>query len=65
MWQYETFNKITLNKLKSGTKYATKITLKLLSNVIQNTNDETNLSHQILLSNRQVLKLCKTFANNS
>ena len=65
MWQYKTFNKITLNKLKSGIKHATKITLNLLSNVIHNSNDETNFSRQILLSNRQVLKLCKTFANNS
>ena len=33
-----------LNKLKSGIKNGTKVTLKLSSNVISDSNDETNIS---------------------
>ena len=29
-----------------------------------NSDDETNFPHKILLTNKQVLNLCKTFANN-
>ena len=31
-----------LNKLKSATKYSTKVTSRLLSSVTGNSNDETN-----------------------
>ena len=39
--------------------------LKLLSNMIGNSDDEINFPHKLLLTNRQVANLCKTFANNS
>ena len=39
--------------------------MNLSSNVIGNSNDETNFSHKLLLTNTQVLRLLKAFANNS
>ena len=38
---------------------------KLKSDIISNSNDKTNFAHKWLLSNRQVAKLCKAFANIS
>ena len=32
--------------------------------MIGNSNEETNFSHKLLLTDRQVSHLCKTFANN-
>ena len=64
MTQYNTLNvrlsNLWLNKLKSGIKNGTEVTLKLSSNVI----DENNFLHNFLLTYRQVFNLCKTFANN-
>ena len=64
MTQYNTLNvrlsNLWLNKLKSGIKNGTEVTLKLSSNVI----DENNFLHNFLLTYRQVLNLCKAFANN-
>ena len=37
-----------LNRLKSGINNKTDITLNLSSNVIGNTNEETNFSHKLL-----------------
>ena len=54
-----------LNKLKSGIKNDTKVTLKLSSNVIGNSNDKNSFPHKLLLTNKNVSKLCKAFANNS
>ena len=51
-----------LNKLKSGIKNGTEITLNYSSNVNSDSNDETYFPHKLLLTNRQV-KLCKAFAN--
>ena len=52
-------------KLKSGTKNCTEVTLKNSSNVVGDCNDENNFLHKLLLTNTQVSKLCKGFANNS
>ena len=52
-----------LNKLKSGIKNGTEVTLKLLSNIVGDSNDENNFPHKLLLT--QVSKLCKAFANGS
>ena len=38
-----------LNKLKSGIKTGTEVTLNLSSNLIGNANDETNFPHKLLL----------------
>ena len=54
-----------LNKLKSGIKNGTEVTLKLSSNVVGDSNDENNFPHKLLLTNTQVSKLRKTFANDS
>ena len=43
-----------LNKLISGIKNVTKVTLNLSSNVAGNANDETNFPHKLLLTNTQV-----------
>ena len=41
------------------------ITLNLSSNVVGDSNDETNFPHKLLLTNTQVSRVCKAFANNS
>ena len=52
-----------LNKLKSAIKNQTEVVLRLSSNMIG--DDETNFSHKLLLTNRQVANLRKAFANHS
>ena len=68
MAQYNSLNvklcNSQLNKLKSGIKNKTEVVLRLLSNMIGNSDDETNFPHKFLLTNRQVADLCKVFANN-
>ena len=54
-----------LNKLKSGIRNGTKVTLKFSSNVAGVSNDENNVPHKLLLTNTQVSKLCIAFSNNS
>ena len=54
-----------LNKLKSGIKNGTEVTLKLSSNVVCDSNDENNFPHILLSTNTQVSKLRKAFTNNS
>ena len=53
-----------LNKLKSAIKNETETVLRLSSNMIGNSNDEANFPHELLLINRQVANIRKTFANN-
>ena len=53
-----------LNKWKSEIKNGTAVTLNLLWNMIDNSTAETNFLHKLLLTNTQVLRLCKGFANN-
>ena len=69
MTQHNTLNiKLSnsqLNKLKSGIKNGTEITLKLSSNVDGDYNDENNFPNKLLLTNVQVSNLRKAFANNS
>ena len=68
MTQYNSLNvKLSnsqLNKLKSAIKNETEVVLRLSSNMIGYFDDETNFSHKLLLTNRQVVNLCKAFANN-
>ena len=54
-----------INKLKSGIKNRTEVTLKLLSNVVGDSNDENNFPHILPLTNTKVSKLHKAFANGS
>ena len=37
--------------------------MRLSSNMVGNSDDEINFSHKLLLTNRQVRNLRKTFAN--
>ena len=69
MTQYNTLNvKLSnsqLNKLKSGIKNNTEVSLKISSNVIGDSNDENNFPRKLLLTNTKVSRFCKAFANNS
>ena len=53
------------NKLKSAIKNATDVVLRLLSNIIINSEHETNFPHKLFLTNRQVANLRKAFANHT
>ena len=54
-----------LNKLKSAIKNGTDVVLKLSSNMVGNSKNETNFPYKLLLTNRQILSLRKTFANHA
>ena len=66
MTQYNSLNvrlsNSQLNKFKSAVKNETGVVLRLLSNMIG--DNETNFSHKLLLTNKQVSNLCKAFANH-
>ena len=66
MTQYNSLNvklsNAQLNKFKSAIKDENGVVLRLSSNVIG--DNETNFPHKLLLTNRQVSKLRKAFANN-
>ena len=53
------------NKLKSAIKIETELVLRLLSNMIGTSDNDTNFPHELLLTNRQVANFRKVFANNS
>ena len=61
MTRYNTLNvklsNTQLNKLKSGIKNGTKVTLNLSSDLIGNSNDGTNFPHKLLLTNTQFSKI--------
>ena len=61
MTQYSSLNvKLSnsqLNKLKSAIKNETDVVLRLSSNMIGNSGDNTNFSHELLFTNRQVPNL--------
>ena len=63
MTQYNSLNvKLSnsqLNKLKSAIKSETEVVLTLSSNMIGNSDDETNFPHKLLLTNRQVANIRK------
>ena len=69
MTQYQTLNvklsNLQINKLKSAIKNGTEVTLNLSSGLIDNSNDESNFSHKLLLTNIEVSKICEAFANDS
>ena len=52
-----------INKLKSGIKNRSEVTLKLSSKVVGGSNDENNFSQKLLLTNTQILRFRKAFAN--
>ena len=54
-----------LNKLKSAINNKAESFLRLSSNMIGNSLDETNFLHKLLLTNKQVANLRKSFENTS
>ena len=69
MTQYNSLNvKLSnsqLNKLKSAIKNETDVVLRISSNMIGKSGDNTNFPHELLLTNRQVANLRKAFAKNT
>ena len=69
MTQYNSLNvKLSnsqLNKLKSSIKNKIDVVLRISSNMVGNSNDNTNFSDELLLTNRQVENIRKAFANHS
>ena len=63
MTQYNSLNvklsNLQLHKLKSAIETETEILLRLSSNIIDNSNDETNFLHKFSLTNRQVASIVK------
>ena len=53
------------NKLKSSIKDETDVVLRISSNMVSNSNDNTNFPHELLLTKRQVANIRKAFANHS
>ena len=53
-----------LNKLKSAIKNETEVAIRLSPNMIGDSNDETNFSQELLLTDRQVSSIRKAFSNN-
>ena len=69
MTQYNSVNvklsKSQLNKLKSAIKNKTDFVSRLSSNMIGNSEDETNFPHKLLLTNIKVANLRRAFANHT
>ena len=53
------------NKLKSAIKNENDVVIRLSPNIISDSNDKTNFPHELLLTDRQVSSILKTFSNNS
>ena len=54
-----------LNKLKAAIKNENDVVIRLSPNMIGDSNDKTNFSHELLLTDRQVSSVLKAFSNNS
>ena len=69
MTQYNSLNvKLSnsqFNKLKSSIKKESDVVLRISSNMVSNSNDDTNFPHELLLTNRQVANIRKAFAKNT
>ena len=69
MTQYNSLNvKLSnsqLNKLKSSIKNEIDIVLRISSNMVSNSNDNTNFPHELLLTKRQAANIRKAFAKNT
>ena len=69
MTKYNTLNvKLSnsqLNKLKPGIKCGTPVTSKFSSDVVSDSNDETNYPHKLLSTDLQVSRIRITFVSGS
>ena len=54
-----------LNKLKSAIKNENDVVIRLSLDMIGDSNDKDNFSHELLLTNRQVSSIRKALANKS
>ena len=54
-----------LNKLKSAIENENDVVIRLSPSMIGESNDNGNVPHELLLTNRQVSSVRKAFANNS
>ena len=61
---YVKLSNLQPDKLKSAIKNKTDVILRLSSNMIGNSDDETNFPHKLLLTNRQVTNLRKGCASH-
>ena len=52
-------------KIKLGIKNGTAVFFNLLSNVTSDSSGKTNFPHKLSLTDTQVLRICKAFANGS
>ena len=63
MTKYDNLNvklpNLQLNKSKFGIKNGIELTFKISSDIVGDSNDENNFPYKLLLTNTQVLKLCK------
>ena len=57
----EKLSNLLLNKLKSTIKIGTEVTSNRSSNVIDNSNDETNFPHKLLSTDTRMLWTRKNF----
>ena len=53
-----------LSKLKSAITNENDVVLRISSNMVGNSNDNTNFPHELVLTNRQVKNIRKAFANH-
>ena len=69
MTQYNSLNvKLSnsqMNKLKPAIKNETDVILRLSSTMIDNSDDEVNFPHKLLVTKRQVANIRKVFANHT
>ena len=66
MTQYNVkWSNLQLNRSELRVKNGTEVTLTISSNIVGDSNDENNFPHKLLLTNTQVSKLRKAFANGS
>ena len=59
------FSNSQLKKLQAVIKNCPELFLKLSSNAISNSVNETTFQHRLLLTNTQALRIRKIFINNS
>ena len=68
MTQYNSLNvKLSnsqLSKLKSAIKNENDVVLRISSNMVGNSDDNTNFPRELLLTNRQIENIRKAFGNH-
>ena len=65
MTQYSSLNVKLSNSQQSAIKNENDVVLRLSSNMVGNINDNTNFTHEFLLTIRQVENIRKVFAKNA